>query len=113
MSPSHKSVLPKWLRVMWLCAAPFALLFATRIAWEKTFLPWARGPQMVGFSLMHIHPVFFLIGALCSYWLLLWLAIAIVFMAKGRIMPPMKDMLMVALCLFVLVALIVPDQAFA
>jgi hypothetical protein len=45
--------------------------------------------------------------------LLLWLAIAIVFMAKGRIMPPMKDMLMVALCLFVLVALIVPDQAFA
>jgi len=68
---------------------------------------------MVGFSLMHIHPVFFLIGALCSYWLLLWLAIAIVFMAKGRIMHPMKDMLMVALCLFVLVALIVPDQAFA
>jgi hypothetical protein len=34
-------------------------------------------------------------------------------MAKGRIMPSMKDMLMVALCLFVLVALIVPDQAFA
>jgi uncharacterized membrane protein len=68
---------------------------------------------MVGFSLMHIHPAFFLIGAFCSYCLLLWLAIAIVFMVRGRRIPSMKDMLMAALCLFVLVALIVPDHAFA
>jgi hypothetical protein len=68
---------------------------------------------MVGFSLMHIHPAFFLMGVFCSYCLLLWLAIAIVFMVKGRRMPSMKDMLMAALGLFVLVALMVPDQALA
>lgn len=113
MPPSHKSILPKWLRVTWLCFAPFALLFATRIAWEKTFLTWAHGPQMVGFSLMHIHPGFFLTGLFCSCCLLLWLAIATVFMIKRRTMPSRKDMLMTALCIFVLAAFIVPDQAFA
>jgi hypothetical protein len=28
-------------------------ILAARLGWEQTFLSWERGPQMVGFSLMH------------------------------------------------------------
>ncbi len=74
-----KGALPDWLRVMWFFAAPVALVFALRIAWEKTVWTILRGPQMVGFSLMHIHPLFSILGALCSYALILWLIPAIVY----------------------------------
>ena len=48
--------MPYPLKVWWFFCAPIALPFAVRIAWEKTVWMWSRGPQMVGFSLMHIHP---------------------------------------------------------
>jgi len=36
----------------YLCVIPSAAL-ALRLVWEQTALSWERGPQMVGFSLMH------------------------------------------------------------
>lgn len=36
----------------WFAAVP-SFLLAGRAVWEQTVLSWERGPQMVGFSLMH------------------------------------------------------------
>lgn len=36
----------------YFCVLP-AVLLAWRLVWEQTSLSWERGPQMVGFSLMH------------------------------------------------------------
>jgi hypothetical protein len=49
-------------------------LFASRIAWEETFLTIARGPQMIGFAMAHIFPIAFL----APIPLVLWFAIAVV-----------------------------------
>ena len=58
--------LPNFLKVWWVGTSPFAVLFAARILWEKTIWTRSRGPQMVGFSLWHIHSEFALVGILGS-----------------------------------------------
>ena len=68
---------------------------------------------MVGFSLMHIHPQFFIAGLLCSYGLLLWLVVAGILIFKNRQQLSKTDVAMAALCLCVLVALSISDTAFA
>jgi hypothetical protein len=62
-------------------ALPIArgLALASRIAWEKTVWAWTRGTQVVGFSMIHIHPFFFIAGALCCHLLMLWLIPGIVY----------------------------------
>lgn len=108
-----KGVLPDWLRVVWFFAAPVALAFAIRIAWEKTVWTILRGPQMVGFSLMHIHPGFFVVGVLCAYATMLWLAPATVYLVLRRKGISGFDIAMVAVAVFVLLAVITPDTLLA
>ena len=67
--------IPFGLRLIWFFFAPLAILFAGRVMWEETVWTWERGPQMVGFSLLHIHPLFAITGALCCYLTMLWLAL--------------------------------------
>ena len=108
-----KGVLPDWLRVVWLFATPAAFVFAARIAWEKTVWTIFRGPQMIGFGLVHIHPMFFLVGVICAYTLILWLAPALFYLVIHRKTISGVDAAMVAVALFVLVAVITPDILFA
>jgi hypothetical protein len=75
-----QTALPRWLRLNWLFVAPLGLVFATRIAWEKTIWTWSRGPQVVGFSLMHIHPFFSVGGIMCCVLLMLWIVPALIYL---------------------------------
>jgi hypothetical protein len=43
-----------------------------------------RGPQMVGFSLGHIHPLFFITGALSAYLMVVWLVPAGIYAVVRR-----------------------------
>jgi len=105
--------LPNFLKVWWLGASPFAVLFAARILWEKTIWTWSRGPQMVGFSLWHIHPEFALVGILGSLALALWLLIAVPYaIARRRDIEPW-DWLMMIFSVLVIVGLALPDTFFA
>jgi hypothetical protein len=104
-----QSAIPTWLRLAWICLLPFGLSFAGRIAWEKTVLTINRGPQMVGFSLAHIHPVFFIVGILCSYLLIIWLLPAFVYSTVNRNRITVLDVAMVIVALLVAVAIIMPD----
>jgi hypothetical protein len=94
-------------------ASPFAVLFAARIQWEKTIWTWSRGPQMVRFSLWHIHPEFALVGILGYLALALWLLIAVPYaIARRRDIEPW-DSLMMIFSVLVIVALALPDTFFA
>jgi hypothetical protein len=106
------SALPRYLRVWWLCCSPIALLFAARIAWEKTLLTWSQGPQMVGFSLMHTYPFFMMAGVLCSLALMVWLVTAIWYFIARRREVRVIDSVMIAGALFVVVAIFTPDNFF-
>jgi hypothetical protein len=105
--------LPSFLKIWWVCASPFAILFAARILWEKTVWTWSRGSQMVGFALWHIHPGLAVAGTLCSLAMALWFLISVPFaIARGRDIEPW-DWLMMACSVLIFVALALPDTFFA
>ena len=105
--------LPSFLKVWWVSASPFALLFAARILWEKTIWTWSRGPQMVGFALWHIHPGFAVLGAAFSLAVALWLLTTIPYaIVRRRDIEPW-DWLMMTGSVMIIVVLAVPDTFFA
>jgi hypothetical protein len=108
-----RSSLPGWLRVSWLCFLPLALPFAARIAWEKTVWTIVRGPQMIGFSLGHIHPLFFITGALSAYLIVAWLMPAGIYAIVRRKNTSGMDLAMILVGIFVAVTIIIPDDLFA
>jgi hypothetical protein len=105
--------LPNFLKIWWVCASPFAVLFAARILWEKTIWTWSRGPQMVGFALWHIHPALAVVGTLCSLAMALWLLRTVPYaIVRRRDIEPW-DWLMMAASVLVIVSLVLPDTFFA
>jgi hypothetical protein len=115
-----RGALPRGVQLIWLCFAPVAMLFAARVAWEKTILTWEQGPQMVGFSMMHIHPIFSIFdpifsifGALCCFSIMLWLFPSAVYMFRRRRNMSLLDGLMFVSSLLIAVAMILPDTFFA
>jgi hypothetical protein len=108
-----RGALPDSLKILWIFASPLALLFSARILWEKTVWTWSRGPQTVGFGLLHIHPGFAVLGIVSSSVLALWLLVAIPYaVARRRDIGPW-DWIMMASSIFVIVALTLPDTFFA
>jgi hypothetical protein len=105
--------LPRYLKVWWVSASPFAFLFAARVLWEKTIWTWSRGPQMVGFALWHIHPYFALLGTACSYAVALWLFITIPYTILRRRDIEPWDWIMMAGSSAIIVVLALPDAFFA
>jgi hypothetical protein len=108
-----QSALPIWLRMWWAMSAPLGLLLAGRVAWEKTVWTWTRGPQMVGWSLLHIHPGFAVLGFLCCLSLMAWLIPFTVYAIAHRKAMRATDVVMLACSLLVVVAIITPDTFFA
>ena len=108
-----RSGLPDWLRVSWLCCLPLALPFAARIVWEKTVWTMVRGPQRVGFSLGHIHPLFFITGALSAYLVVAWLVPAGIYAIVRRKNVSGMDLAMILIGIFLAVTIIIPDELFA
>ena len=105
--------LPKFLKVWWISAYPFAFLFAGRILWEKTIWTWSRGRQMVGFALWHIHPGLAFVGVLGSFAVALWLLITFPYAIVRRRDTEPWDWLMMAGSVMVIIALTIPDTFFA
>ena len=112
-APELRGAIPDFLRIWWFFCAPLALPFAVRTLWEKTVWTWSRGPQMVGFSLMHIHPGLAIIGLLGSMGLMLWLLPAIPYTVVRRKALGLPDVAMIACAAFVTLALTIPDNFFA
>jgi hypothetical protein len=105
--------LPIWARIWWCASAPLALALAARLLWEKTVWTWTRGPQMVGFSLMHIHPGFAVFGMVCFLSLMIWLIPAACYLFLRRSDIHLLDIAMLTLALLIFGAMAVPDNFFA
>jgi hypothetical protein len=108
-NPPQAKRLPDWMTVLWLVPAPLALTFSARVLWEKTLLTYLEGEQMIGFSLMHIHPFFFISGWLCSMILMLWLLAAGAFLIRARFRFARYGWWMIAGSLFVVLAMFMPE----
>jgi hypothetical protein len=105
--------LSDWMKVWWLICAPFALLLAGRVGWEKTVWTWTRGPQIAGFSLWHLHPLFAIAGLLSFWGILVWSVLAVVFVAVRRQRIPAREIGMFLCAVFVMLAMMLPDTFFA
>lgn len=108
-----RGALPDPLKVWWYFSAPIALPFAIRIAWEKMVWTWSRGPQAVGFSLMHIHPTLAIVGLFGSLGVMLWLLPAIPYSIVRRRVVGVADAAMIACAVLVVLAVTIPDNFFA
>jgi hypothetical protein len=108
-----QSAVPRYLKVWWCCSTPIAILFAARILWEKTVWTWSRGPQMVGFSLMHIHPFIAILGMVSCLTVMVWLFAAVPYAVIRRKIITLADVAMVSCSVLVAFAVVVPDNFFA
>ena len=97
----------------WLLFAPGAFLFSGRIIWEKTVWTWQRGPQAVGFSLIHIHPGLAILGWLCWLGFALWIFPAGVYAARRWSKREFLDFGLVGAVVLCGIAIILPDTFFA
>ena len=85
MQTFQRSTKLTWLLAWtwWFVYVPFAVLQA-RLVWEKTWLTWTRGAQMIGFSLAHQYPEVVLLGALGGLGTALWVLVAVVLLLSRR-----------------------------
>ena len=61
----------------WLTFAPL-LALECRYLYEEIWLTYQRGKQMIGFSLIHVHPLLALIGFIGVAGSILWSVVALV-----------------------------------
>jgi hypothetical protein len=105
--------LPCFLKVWWLGVSPIAALFAAHVIVGKNSLDLVSGPHVVGFSLMHIHPMLGIVGMLGSAGARVWLLPAILYTIARRKSMHAKDVAMIACAVLVVTALFIPDNFFA
>lgn len=77
--------MPRSVRVLGWLLFPGAFMIGSRFLWEETFLTWERGPQMVGFSILHTGGPLVLVALLCLLLLQIWLVLAVVILVWGAV----------------------------
>jgi len=76
-----------WLVVWWWVAALLSAPLYFRLLWEMTLLTWKRGPQMIGFTLIHNHTYFFGVGIIGFMLALAWLPSAVIYIVVKNKRP--------------------------
>jgi len=104
---------PSFLKKWWLACVPIAFLFACELLWEKTWLTWTDGPQMVGFRLFHLWPIPFMAAILATMGTFCWIPVALWWSLRRRQRWQRTDVVMFALALFVVAQALIPDDSFA
>jgi hypothetical protein len=79
--------LAKWLVVWWWIAVLLLAPLYFRLLWEMTLLTWMCGPQMIGFSFIHLHSNLFGIGILGLMLAFAWLPSAAIYLLVKKKRP--------------------------
>src|SRR5450755_348323 len=87
MNESDPRVLGRGLLIWWWIAIAASTPLFIRTLWEETLLTWREGPQMIGFTIAHVHPEILLLGVLGYLATLAWLVTAVVLFLKRRKRP--------------------------
>lgn len=78
--------------------------------WEKTWLTWHQGPQMIGFSLVHAFPYVLVVGALSWVAMLVWcIAIAVTMLERRSLAR--RDYILIIVSLITLACPFIPYHA--
>ena len=110
MDSAKTARMPLWLKVVGVVANIGAALLAGRLVWEETVWTWARGPQMVGFSLAHGNYFFLLLSApVLTIWFVIVTALTVMSLIKGKLVSVRR---LVALGLTVVIFVVsgLPDR---
>ena len=83
-SKKKPSGLPGWVMICWFIVFPLAFLLTARFVYEQTYLTWAHGLQMVGFTLAHQWLEFLIPGTLALGLSHVWLLIVIVLVTASK-----------------------------
>jgi ankyrin repeat protein len=83
-SEKSPSGLPRWATIGWFIVFPLAFLLIARFIYEQTYLTWANGLQMVGFTLAHQGLGFLIPGMLALGLTHVWLLIVVVLVIVSR-----------------------------
>ena len=75
---------PRWLQVSWLFVYPGTVVLVGRQLYEVTYLTWKSGPQMVGYSFVHLHPALFFFGLLSCVGSYAWVLATTILAALRR-----------------------------
>ena len=57
-------------------------MFFGRMVYECIYLTYKNGPQMIGFSLIHLHPVLYIFMILSYFAAILWILFYIIWLIK-------------------------------
>ena len=68
----------------WWVVYPGTAVLLGRQLYEATYLTWKAGPQAVGFSFVHLHPVLFIFGFVSYVGAYCWLAATLILAALRR-----------------------------
>ena len=74
-----KDSFPRWLNVCWWVGFPLSAAFIGRLLYERTYLTWKYGKQMLGFAFVHQFPELFLPTVLGFFLAHAWLIAALIF----------------------------------
>jgi hypothetical protein len=78
---------PGALLKFWWVAFVLGGVAVVEQVWEQTFLTWRHGPQMIGFTLLHVYPELAILGIIGYYLMIVWLLTAASFLAIRKAFP--------------------------
>jgi len=88
-----------------------ALPLVIRTLWESTWLTWYQGPQMLGFTFLHLHPGLTILSRACWLAMFPWLIVMLVLgLTKQRTLS-VEDRALGAIAAVVLLLPMIPVRA--
>jgi hypothetical protein len=105
-----RSELPLFVKLGWVACVPAATLLACELLWEKTWLTWTHGPQIIGFWIGHVFAGPMIYAILATYATFIWIGVAFVCAIINRIRWRRGDVLMFGLAAFVVVQALIPAE---
>lgn len=82
--------LPIGLTVWWWVAVILSCPLYVRLLWEETILTWQRGPQVIGFSLVHQNLEVLMLDLLGNGLAIAWMLTVVVLFSFKRRRPSMR-----------------------
>ena len=97
-----------YLPYCWIFIFPAAALLSLELTFEKTYLTWVYGSQMIGYAFSYLFPPVIIICILSVYLCYVWLGLVGVIAILTRSLPAKPELIRIALTVAVLVLERVP-----
>jgi hypothetical protein len=100
----------KYLPYCWIFVFPGAALLSLELTFEKTYLSWMYGTQMIGFAFSTLFPPVVIICILSFYLCYAWLGLFGITAIGTRVRPPKSDLMRIGLTVGILLLERIPVE---